>query len=130
MIPARLQDDARELEQLTGCRVSLLEDSGRILVIVEGARLPAGTYSVDTSDVLMLTDYQYPMSAMDNFYLQVEVQHCGGPIPAHASTVEAHGGRQWRRWSWHRNGRWTPSADGLLSHWMFIEHAWAQESRK
>ena len=127
-LPARLVSDAAELSRLTGHEVNLEPEGNQILAIAAQAALPGGTYSRSASDVLLITDFQYPMSAMDMFYMEVEVQHANGSIPSHASSIETHGGRQWRRWSWHRNGIWQPNVDGLISHWAFVEACWAKES--
>ena len=126
-IPEILQHDATELSGVTGCAVELIPEASQIGVVVKQAALPPGTYNKATSDVLMLTDYQYSMSAMDMFYMEPDVQHRTGAIPAHASSVEQHVGRPWRRWSWHRNGIWIPATDNLLSHWAFVEACWAKE---
>ena len=126
-LPRALQADAEELSSITGCEVRLDASDGRIFVVVTGVRLPAGTYVRDRSDVLLLTDFQYPMSAMDMFYMEPEVQPCAGPVPEHASAIEHYLGRPWRRWSWHRNGIWKPGTDSVLSHWAFVEDCWAKE---
>lgn len=126
-IPELLQRDADELAQATGCHVVIIPNDSQIAVVVARARLPEGAYTKQDSDVLMLTDYQYPMSAMDMFYMEPEVHHARGPIPPHATSIEQHAGRSWRRWSWHRNGVWKPGSDNLISHWAFIEACWARE---
>jgi len=122
-----LRRDADELARATGCAVELIPNGGQIGVIVKQAPLPDGAYTKSRSDVLMLTDFQYPMSAMDMFYMEEDVHHTGGSIPPHAATIEPHVGRSWRRWSWHRNGIWKPGTDNLLSHWAFVESCWAKE---
>jgi hypothetical protein len=126
-VPEQLRRDAEELTQITGCRVELVPNGIQIGIIVKQADLRGGAYSKLRSDVLMLTDYQYPMSAMDMLYMEPDVQYASGPIPAHANTVEEQVGRPWRRWSWHRNGIWRPGFDNLLSHWAFVEACWAKE---
>lgn len=126
-IPALLQDHAAELGVHTGCPVEVVQSADRIYVVVRQARLPEGTYTKNRSDVLMITDFQYPMAAMDMFFMEEDVHHAGRPIPEHAKSIEDHLGRHWRRWSWHRNGRWTPGVDGLGSHWAMIEACWDKE---
>lgn len=126
-IPEILREHAAELSQQLGCGVKLEQVGAQILVVIEKAGLPAGLHTADRSDVLLIADFQYPMSAMDMFYLEEDVVPHGRPIPDYASTVEEHAGRRWRRWSWHRNGRWTPGIDDLLSHWAFVESCWARE---
>lgn len=126
-IPARLQQDADELATSLGRPVRLHQSGNQFYVVVENAPLPGGAYTAASSDILMLTDFQYGTSAMDMFYMEEHLRPAAGPIPDHASQVEDHLGRRWRRWSWHRNGRWTPGVDGLLSHWAFVEACWAKE---
>lgn len=128
-IPGVLQRDAAELSQEVGCAVRLLREGRQVLVIVQAAALPPGHYNHATSDILMITDVQYPASAIDMFYLEKHIALNGQAIPRYASHVEQHGGRSWRRWSWHRNGTWKPGVDGLLSHWAFIEECWSQERK-
>lgn len=127
-IPQQLQEDADELGRVTGYPVELHPEGNQICVVVSGVSLPPGTYTQETSNVLLLTDFQYPMSAMDMFYMEETVHHLGKAIPPHARNVEERAGRRWRRWSWHRNGKWTPGVDGLVSHWAFVEACWAKES--
>jgi hypothetical protein len=127
-IPQRLQADAGELGRITGYPVELHRNGTQVFVIVRSVSLPNGIYTQATSDVLLITDVQYPTSAMDMFYMEESVHHAPGAIPPHASSVEEYAGRRWRRWSWHRNGKWTPGVDGLVSHWAFIEACWAKES--
>jgi hypothetical protein len=126
-VPEVLRVDAEELSRTTGCQVDLVPNGGQIGVVVKQAPLPDGAYTRARSDVLVLTDFQYPMSAMDMFYMEPEVQHAAVPLPPHATSIETHVGRSWRRWSWHRNGIWKPGTDNLLSHWALIEDCWAKE---
>ncbi len=127
-LPKGLGEDAEALSRAIGYTVSLHPDESRIFVVVSQAALPVGTYSKVASDVLLATDFQYPMSLMDMFYMEPDVRHANRPLPNHAANIEEHVGRPWRRWSWHRNGIWTPGKDNLLTHWAFVESCWAKES--
>jgi len=129
-VPEQLAQDADALKQSTGYDVELIPVDSRIYVLVRAASLPAGVYSRPTSDVLLITDFQYPMSAMDMFYMESDIQLGNGTVPSHANTLEPHANRTWRRWSWHRHGKWTLGSDNLLSHWVFVEQAWAQEAQR
>jgi hypothetical protein len=66
---------------------------------------------------------------MDMFWLEDAVTPKNGQIPSYCSAVEEYIGRRWRRWSWHRQNRWTPGADDLLSHFAFVEQCWVEELR-
>lgn len=127
-IPDVLRQDAEKLEKLIGCKVELHENGSQILVLVNKAPLPGGAYTKAESDVLLLTDFQYQMSAMDMFYMEPDVLHAKGPTPPHASNIESYLGRSWRRWSWHRNNLWKVGTDNLISHWAFVEACWAKEA--
>jgi hypothetical protein len=128
-IPSVLIADEKRLAQAIGRTVEIEIEGQQICVIARRAFLPERVYTKAESDVLLITDFQYPMSAMDMFYTEPDVQPASGPIPPHASSIEPHAGRQWRRWSWHRNGIWKPGVDDLLTHWAFVEAYWAQETR-
>lgn len=127
-VPLALVDDADELSNLIQRPIALSCDGHQVFVIVDKARLPADVYSSAESDVLMVTDHQYPMSSMDMFWMEERITLANGSIPSHSSTVETYAGRRWRRWSWHRNGLWTPGVDDLRAHWAFVEACWMKES--
>lgn len=127
VIPTLLRQHAEELGEQLGCAVKLERSENQIRVVVEKVKLPEGLYNAEKSDALLLTDVQYPTSAMDMFYLEEHVTMRGGQIPNYASSVVEYGGRKWRQWSWHRNGRWTAGVDDLLSHWAFVEACWVRE---
>ncbi len=126
-VPTILREHAAELAGHTGYPVDVEPNGDRIYVLVRQVLLPAGAYTNDRSDILMIADFQYPMSAMDMFFMEESVHQARVPIPEHAKTIEEHLGRRWRRWSWHRNGRWTPGVDGIGSHWAMIEARWDKE---
>lgn len=87
--------------------------------MVEAYALPARIYNKRTSDVLLHTTTQYPMSAMDMFWVDVDLTLASGAIPAGSESIETYFGRQWRRYSWHRNAPWRPGRDNLVSHFEF-----------
>lgn len=127
-IPDQLTSDVARLREATGYVVEIIPEGGQLWVVVRQAAIPRTAYTRDRSDVLLQTDFQYPMSAMDMFWMEPEVQHANGSNPSHAGTLEPHVGRSWRRWSWHRNGIWKPGADDLLTHWALVEACWAMET--
>lgn len=127
-IPDQLKADIERLKAENGYEIEAISEGGQIWLVVKQVAIPSKAYTRDLSDVLLQTDYQYPMSAMDMFWMEPEVLHANGSTPSHISTVEPHAGRTWRRWSWHRNGVWKPGTDDLLTHWAFVEACWAKET--
>jgi hypothetical protein len=122
-----LRRHAGELSELTGMAVTVIEEGSRLYAVLEQVPLPPGAYKVSHTDVLFVTDQQYPLSAMDMFWTQLEVLLPDGRIPANADSTESHLGRQWRRFSWHRNGSWNPSGNPLLGHYSFMEARFAMD---
>lgn len=125
-----LERHAEELRQATSLTVEISEgDGNRIYVLIRQVPLPPGLFNVGTSDVLFLADRQYPLSALDMFWTEVPVVRANGTVPQGAKQIESYLNRQWRRFSWHRNGVWNPAGNGLLDHFSFMEAAWATEAR-
>lgn len=116
-----LRRDADELAGEAGVRVETEQDGAQIYVMLLHLPLPAGAYAVATSDVLFLTDVQYPLSAMDMFWTDPAVLRADGSVPSGAESVEIYRGRSWRRFSWHRNGVWSPNGNPLLDHFEFMQ---------
>ncbi len=126
-----LERHAEEFRQATGLAVDILEEGGnRIFVIIRQVPLPHGLFNVEKSDMLFLTDKQYPFSALDMFWTEVPVVRANGMVPQGAEQIETYLNRQWRRFSWHRNGVWNPSTNGMLDHFSFVESAWATEAKR
>lgn len=125
-----LQKHANELKEATSVAAELIQEGSRIFVLLRKVPLPAGFFRVDATDVLFITDYQYPFSAMDMFWTEVELLRADGSIPQNADAIEQYIGRAWRRFSWHRNNIWNPAGNPLLDHFAFIESRWAEEVRR
>lgn len=123
-----LRRHAEEFEQETGICAAIEVVGEQVLVILKDVPLPLGAYTLDATDVLFLTDLQYPMSAMDMFWTDVGVTLPGGVIPAGGESIEPYGGRQWRRFSWHRNGVWNVARNGLLDHFEFMQARFAVDA--
>lgn len=119
---------AEELRLATGLNIDVLEADGRAYVVIRRAPLPAGRFRVDATDVLFLIDAQYPLAALDMFWTELDVMRPDGSLPQNADSVEVYLGRAWRRFSWHRNGAWTPAGNGLLDHYAVVEQRWAVEA--
>lgn len=125
-----LRRHADELEAAAGVRVQVVDGGGQIFVVLCKVPLPAGAYRIDRTDVLFIADHQYPLSAMDMFWTEVEVRKIDGSVPAGAESIETYLGRQWRRFSWHRNGVWNPAGNGLLDHFEFMQARFAMDVPK
>ncbi len=125
-----LRRHADELEAAAGIRSQLVDSGPQIFVILQKVPLPAATYRADTADVLFITDHQYPLSAMDMFWTEVDVVRSDGSVPAGAESIETYVGRQWRRFSWHRNGVWNPAGNCLLDHFEFMQARFAMDVPK
>lgn len=123
---------ARHLEELTervGVQGGVIERDGRLYVLLTGVALPQGTFLLDATDVLFITDHQYPLSALDMFWTDPEVVLADGEVPKGAEWTEDYLGREWRRFSWHRRGAWRPTGNPLLDHFALMEERFAVESR-
>jgi len=110
-------DIARLLE--AGHEVELFSEGARIGVVIRGYVLPAGVYNKDRTDVLLETSAQYPLAAMDMFWVHDDLRLANGGVPAGASP-EMQFGRAWLRYSWHRNTPWVPGRDDIVSHLEFV----------
>lgn len=122
-----LRRHVEELIEKTGIRVDVEQEGLQVFVILHDVLLPPGTYQVHATDVLFITDAQYPLSAMDMFWTDPRVLRVDGSIGANAESIETYCGRQWRRFSWHRNGIWNPNGNPLLDHFEFMQARFAQE---
>ncbi len=126
----KLRDHVAELSELTGIEVDIIEaPPSRIYIVLKHVQLPAGAFRLAHSDVLFITDYQYPTSALDMFWTDLEVIRPNGSVPASADQIEHHVGRVWRRYSWHRNGIWDPRRNGVLDHYEMTLDRLCREGR-
>jgi hypothetical protein len=124
----QLRRHSDELAAITGIRIRIVDSGTQIFVILEEVPLPAGAYRVTKTDVLFVTDHQYPLSAMDMFWTETDVVRPNGDIPAGGESIEMYIGRQWRRFSWHRNGLWKPVGNCLLDHFEFMQARFAEDA--
>jgi Prokaryotic E2 family E len=116
-----------ELAEQAGVDVHIEQEGAQVYVILRSLSLPARTYQVGNTDVLFITDTMYPLSAMDMFWTDPTVVRPDGSIPAGAESIETYLGRQWRRFSWHRNGIWNPNGNPLLDHFEFMLARFVQD---
>ena len=114
-----LDGDIERLRVVSGCQVEILLDGAMVGIIVQRLELPSGVYNKPRSDLMLQATVQYPASAMDMFWAEPDLLLSDGSIPAGAESMESHFGRQWRRFSWHRNAEWLPGRDDLVGHFEF-----------
>jgi len=122
-----LRRHADELAEKAGVRVDVEQQGPQAYIILRALPLPKGAYQVTVSDVLFITDTQYPLSAMDMFWTDVAVLRPNGSVPGNADSIETYLGRQWRRFSWHRNGLWNPAGNCLLDHFEFVQERFLRD---
>jgi hypothetical protein len=99
----------------------------QVYITLRTLPLPEGVYTVAATDVLFITDSQYPLSAMDMFWTDPAVLRRDGSVPAGGESIETYLRRPWRRFSWHRNGAWNPVGNCLLDHFEFMQARFAQD---
>jgi hypothetical protein len=112
--PAQLLED---LSRLHDCELdaTIVEGHPRYYVVIANLELPS-FYAPAMTDLMMMADYQYPMSALDMFWTSPHVRRAdSGAFPANADQFEQHIGRHWQRWSWHYGG-WNPARHNLVTH--------------
>jgi len=125
---SELAKHVEEFEATTGLKVHVHDGIGQVYIVIDKAPLPSSCYRLDKTDVLFVGDAQYPMSALDMFWTELEVIRENGEIPAGADAIETYIDRQWRRFSWHRNGVWNPAGNGLLDHYEFVQARFAEDA--
>jgi hypothetical protein len=114
-----LAEDIARLEERTGLRVEVVSDGFEVGVIIRDFALPDDLFNHETTELLLRTTTQYPQSPMDMFWVRPDLLLRDGRAPAGTESMEHHFGRDWKRFSWHRNAPWVPGRDGLLGHFDF-----------
>lgn len=125
-----LRQHSEELSSVTGLAVDVHQDANRLLAVVHGYRLPEGACKVAAAEVLFIGDTQYPLSAMDMFWTDLDVVRPDGTAFENSDSIEDYLGRKWRRFSYHRNGVWNPAGNPLMDHYAFMETRWTGKARK
>lgn len=112
--PAQLVADVERLTE-DGFDASIVEEHPRYYVVLANLELPT-FYEPTVTDLMMMADYQYPMSALDMFWTSPHVRRAdNGTFPQNADQFEQHIGKSWQRWSWHYSG-WTPAHHNVVTH--------------
>ena len=124
-----LDKHSAELGEAVGLVVEVHQEGNRLFVILRSYDLPDAVTEVSSTDVLFMTDTQYPFSAMDMFWTDVEVVRPDGSPFEGSESIEEYLGRRWRRFSYHRNGMWNSSGNPLLDHFAFMETRWTMRAK-
>jgi hypothetical protein len=98
-----------------GYTIEVVEDGTRFYVVFKNFTLADGRYSPPVVELMVMADYQYPMSKMDMFWTNPAVRLASGGVPQNADQTEQYAGRSWQRWSWHYP-TWDPSKDSIRTH--------------
>ncbi len=114
MTPPQLAGDVDFLRQ-TGEDVNVVEDGTRFYVILRSFRLRDSRYVPLATDLMVIADYQYPVSRLDMYWTDPPVHLASGALPDRADAFEVYSGRRWQRWSWHYPA-WDPSKHNLRTH--------------
>jgi hypothetical protein len=114
VLPIQLGADLEPL-RAAGHTVTVIEDGTRFYLVLQAFELPPGLYQPDVTDLMMMADYQYPLSRMDMFWTDPRVLRSDGTLPQNADQFEAYAGRQWQRWSWHYPV-WEPARHNVSTH--------------
>lgn len=115
-IPPRLERELTELRLENTIDAS--EDGGWINVIIQAFPLGEG-FNMSSSNLLIRIQLTYPDAGPDMFWVEVGVLLANGQPPQAAEAIETIQGRNWRRFSWHRQA-WNPSVDNLHGYLEFI----------
>lgn len=125
-----LEQHAKELSLSMGIDVEVLLDGNRLFVILHKYRLPIGASKLESTDVLFITDTQYPLSAMDMFWTETGVVRPDGTSYEGSDTFGQYLNRNWRRFSYHRNSIWNPGGNPLMDHYAFMETRWTAKATR
>lgn len=112
--PARLVDDVAHIREC-GFDAAIIEEHPRFFILVADLQLPS-FYVPDSTDLMIMADYQYPMSALDMFWTNPHVRRADNDaLPQNANSFGDFIGRNWQRWSWHYQG-WDPAHHSVGTH--------------
>lgn len=113
-LPPPLHSDIERL-RMEGRAIQVVEDGARFYIVLVGYCLPDGLYVPSVTDLMVMADYQYPMSRMDMFWTDPPIRRPDGTWPQNADQFEEYAGRRWQRWSWHYP-QWDPSRHNIRTH--------------
>lgn len=99
-------------------------------IVMRSFLLPAGLRPSEV-DLLIRIPPQYPVAALDMFYLSPGASRTDGR-PIDRLTTEAFDGVSWQRWSRHRlpEQRWRPGVDSISTHLHLVTSALRADAAK
>lgn len=115
----RLREDLDRLKGAGWVTSILCEEAGFTNIVVKSVET-GPLYQPGVTDLLLRVPNLYPDAALDMFWTDPELRLSNGSTPNRADVIETICQRQWRRFSWHRNGRWNPDIDWIGSHLEFV----------
>ncbi len=116
-IPPRLEAEIIELRK--SFEVEIIEDDQNVNLVFKD--FPLGdAFNVPKSDLLLKVPKTYPDAGPDMFWTDTVVTFADGRIPQATELIEVNLGRQWRRFSWHREA-WNPTFDNMHGHIEFVK---------
>ena len=117
----QLRADLAELTEKTSIAGTIVEGE-QLLCLLHGVAVPVGKFTKDATDILFLTDTNYPGSAMDMFWVDEDFKLADGTAPTNADQLTDYPGtgKIWRRFSVHRGPEspWNPNANGVMQQYL------------
>src|SRR5262245_35779260 len=108
--------DDHEFLRREGYEYTVVEDQGKLCVLLLEVKLPAGL-SAPTADVLLRLEPLYPDVPPDMWWIAPALTTSQGRIIPATEVSEIYLGRTWQRWSRHLGpGAWMAGTDSLESY--------------
>ncbi len=120
------EDDVNYLEE-KGFDYETILSEGAQWIVLRNYNLPDG-YNLAQTDVAIRIPLNYPIVALDMFYMYPNLQRKDGhPIGALSPLVIE--GKQYQQWSRHRtaDNQWVPGEDNLATHFALMNHSLHEE---
>lgn len=106
------QEDRRYLSEQSYAAEALVQGSQKGLVLTKFP-LPAGRYTSEVADILIVLPSGYPDAPPDMFFTDPWLKLVpSNRLPQSADQTFSFAGRKWQQWSRHNNS-WRPGVDGI-----------------
>lgn len=112
-------DDTKYLQEHYPDQWEMRDEGGLVGLIIKNYLLPKG-YQPEKANLMVIIPHDYPMAALDMFYLHPPVARQDG-MGIGALCIENHFNMGWQRWSRHYS--WKPGDHCLATHLAYIENA-------
>ena len=120
------QDDTDFLDDSFNKRWKRIADDKERGIVIEGYLLPEG-YNQSEAEMMLLIPLNYPMAALDMFYVSPDITKVSGNDIA-ALDSEVHLSRKWQRWSRHYD--WLEGIHNIATHLAVVENALRDELQR